>query len=405
MTALDNNLDTWQWQNLNHLPAKPPIQPTLGTLGDIGLVYPGKRHVFSGPQESAKTLCAYLIGISVGRQGGLWALIDFEMGSYDTRDRLTDLGATPDDLDALLYIEPGEAATPDRLERLILEEVDLVVIDAAAGAYDLQGLDDNKRQDVERLTSLYVRNFWQNGIATIMLDHVVKNTETRGAYAIGSERKVGGADVHLGFSVITPISRGHSGLYKITTHKDRGGYLKRGVLAEMELQSHPDTHAITCELRPAQEADAQHPWLPTKVMQKVSELLEKQTEPISRNHTATLAGGKRAIAITAIDTLVRLNYVTETNGPRGAKLLQHNRSFTVLDWENQAHDPPVPTYSPLVPGTSPSTCSPPPYKGGGREQVDAHRNGSPVPDEQTSWSWVDELEPPHHPEPPTNIPF
>ena len=45
------------------------ISVVLGTLGGIGLVYPGKRHVFSGPPESAKTLAAYAIALAEVRAG------------------------------------------------------------------------------------------------------------------------------------------------------------------------------------------------------------------------------------------------------------------------------------------------------------------------------------------------
>ena len=76
--------------------------------------------------------------------------------------------------------------------------VTLVVIDAAAGAYDASGLDDNKRQDVERFARAWVRPLFEIGITTLLIDHVTKNTETRGKYMIGSERKLGGVDVHLG---------------------------------------------------------------------------------------------------------------------------------------------------------------------------------------------------------------
>jgi hypothetical protein len=398
VTALDpdTRVNTWDGLNLNELPAKPPVHPTLGRIGDIGLVYPGKRHVFSGPQESAKTLAAYLIGLEVGRQNGYWTLIDFEMGAYDARDRLVDLGATPTDLDHLTYIEPEEAATIGHMEQIMEGGIDLVVIDAAAGAYDLQGLDDNKRQDVEKLTRIYVRSFWRAGIATIFLDHVVKNGETRGAYAIGSERKVGGADVHLGFSVIAPISRGHSGLYKISTHKDRGGYLKRGTLAEMELHSHPDTHAITYELRAAEELAPGQEWMPTKVMQHLSELLEKQTDTATKNQLADLAGGTRKIALQAIDHLIRLGYATSEPGPRNSQHLTHQRPFTVLEWENQPHPP---TGSDRF-GTgsanhSTSLVRNSPLGGSARTSGDEQESltGS---DEGEAWSWLDEL----NPEPP-----
>jgi hypothetical protein len=395
MTAIDP-FTAWDTINLNNLPEHPPVQPTLGRVGGIGLLYPGKRHVFSGPQESAKTLIAYLLAIQVVRDGGTIILIDFEMGAYDARARLRDLGATTDDLNGIHYTEPDTPATPDRMAALLHLEPNLVIVDAAAGAYDLQGLDDNKRGDVEKITRLYVRTFWRAGIATIFLDHVVKNHETRGSYAIGSERKVGGSDVHLGFTVITPISRGHSGLYKIATHKDRGGYLKRGTLAEMELTSHPETHAITYEFKQPQDTDHDHPWLPTKVMQKISELLEQETEPVSRNHICLHIGGKRDIAIKAIDALIRLKYATETAGPRNSKLIETSRSFTVLEWENQPNTPPVPTCSPPVPGTTDSDLFPAPLKGAGGNRSASNGTAPPVPDEQTAWSWEDELTPPDH---------
>jgi hypothetical protein len=401
--------DSWLPLNLADLPDKPPIQPTLGVLNGIGLLYPGKRHIFSGPQESAKTLAAYLLAIQTIRDGGTVVLLDFEMGAYDARARLTDLGASSEDLAGLLYAEPDDPATDDRVGLLIGLSPNLVIIDAAAGAYNIQGLDDNKRTDVEQLTNLYVRSFWRAGIATIMLDHVVKNTETRGAYAIGSERKVGGADVHLGFSVITPISRGHSGLYKITTHKDRGGYLKRGILAEMELRSDPETHEITCQLRPAEEVPEGEVWMPTKQMQKVSELLEQADEPMSRNAIITTLGGSKDYAAKAIDHLVRLKYATETEGPRRAKLVQTSRPFTVYEWEHRPDNTTSPDFPRLPPGGTPTSTSPhpPPFRGEvepGDVEVPTGDVHFPQPTPALeNWSWVDELTPRENGEPPHDL--
>lgn len=402
-TTADNDTptdrDSWLPLNLADLPERPPTRPTLGKTGDIGLLYPGKRHVFSGPQESAKTLAAYHLGLQVIRQGHPIVIIDFEMGEYDARDRLRDLGATNTDFGQLHYIAPEQPATIDRISLLIALQPALVIIDAAAGAYDTQGLDDNKRQDVEKLSALYIRLFWRATIATIMLDHVVKNSETRGNYAIGSERKVGAADVHLGFSVITPISRGHTGLYKVTTHKDRGGYLKRGTLAEMELRSDPNTHQIDCQFRPAQELADGEVWMPTKVMQKVSELLERQTTPVTRNTVQAELGGRKDYTLKAIDHLVRLGYATETDGPNRAKLLKSTRPFTVYEWEHQPDTPVVPGGSPVVPGTTPSGGSHPSPPYGGRNHPDTTKTTPVVPDEPARYDWVDELtpkdEPPH----------
>ena len=80
--APNDGSDSWSPQNLAELPDKPPVEPTLGGLG---LVYPGKRHVFSGPQESAKTLAAYAVGLHVVRSGAKIVLIDFEMGPWEAK--------------------------------------------------------------------------------------------------------------------------------------------------------------------------------------------------------------------------------------------------------------------------------------------------------------------------------
>lgn len=270
---------SWEPRNLAELDDKPPIEPTLGGLG---LLYPGKRHVFSGPQESAKTLAAYVIGLQVVREGRTVVLIDFEMGPWDAKTRLRELGATDDELGRFLYVEPDVPATPGVIGALVSLEPSLVVLDALAGAFQLEALDDNSRRDVERWAAAWVQPFWRAGIATIVLDHVTKNAETRGNYAIGSERKVGGADVHIGFTVKKEIHRGGDGRYKLTTHKDRGGMLKRGHLCDLVLDSDPETHYISPRFEAPPVVDADHPFRPSVIMERISRFLESCYEPVSK---------------------------------------------------------------------------------------------------------------------------
>ena len=328
--------DSWTPLNLNTLPDQPPIQPQLG---DTGLLYPGMRHVFSGPPESAKTLAAYCALILVARTGQTGILIDFEMGSRDAKKRLQELGATPTEIDHIPYLEPDQPATTQRLQNLIQLQPALVVIDAAAGAYQAEGLDDNKRQDVERFSRLYVGAFWIKGIATIIIDHVTKNTEARGKFAIGSERKLGSSDVHLGFDTITPISRGTTGHYKITTHKDRGGCLKRGHIADLHLDSDPDTNQITWKCIEPQSTTSQQGgyFRPTHLMEKVSIDVELRTQPATRNTIATSLGGTKDYVLKAITALVTEGFLTETDGPGRAKHITHARRYR----QNNPVDNPV----------------------------------------------------------------
>lgn len=340
---------TWNPVNLAAVEQRPPIMPTLGALG---LVYPGRRHVFSGPPESGKTIVAYIETLSVIRAGGRVVLIDLEMGPWDARDRLRDLGATDDELAAIHYIEPETPATTEIIAGLVALAPDLVVIDAAAGAYELQNLDDNKRQDVETFARLYVRAFWSVGIATIVLDHVTKNTDGRGRFAIGSERKIGGADVHLGFEAVKAISRGHNGVLKVTTHKDRFGHLPRPVAATLRLASDPDTHAISWTLEASADDTEDDGWKPTQLMEKVSRHLEQTPDPQSRSEITRSVRGKKAYVLSAIDHLVTDGYATATAGARGASLITSTHPFRVPD-----PFPPVPgtaadiTRSPFLPPT------------------------------------------------------
>jgi hypothetical protein len=343
---------SWPTRNLGELEERPSVRPTLG---GVGLFYPGKRHVASGPQEAAKTMAAYAVALEEVRSGGLVVLIDFEMGPFDARDRLREMGATDDDLARILYVEPETPATEETILALLALRPTLVVIDASAGAYDLQGLDDNKRADAEKFARIWVRPFWTNGVATLVLDHVVKNSESRGKYAIGSERKVGGVDVHLGFECVFELNRGGHGLYKIVTHKDRGGWLPRPTAGELELWSDPDTHAIRWAFKPPQppEEETDEGFRPTTLMERVSIYLEGQDEPVSRNSVEEAVKGKGRYVRLAIDCLVREGYVTETRGARKARLLLSKQAFRDDDFvptSSQADDDDfVPTSSPDEP--------------------------------------------------------
>lgn len=315
---------SWEALNLAHVEERSSVEPTLG---GVGLIYPGRRHILSGPQETAKTIAAYTIALAEVRAGGTALLIDLEMGQWDARERLRDLGATDDELDRLYYIEPDAPATEEIILGLVELTPTLVIIDAAAGAYGLQGLDDNKRADVERFVAIFIRPFWLAGIATLLVDHVVKNVEARGKYAIGSERKIGSADVHLGFEVVAPLSRGGSGLYKITTHKDRGGWLPRPKAAELELRSDPVTHSISHTFRAPRESESDGVFRPTILMERVSLYLEQQTEPVSRNAIEEAVEGKRDTLRMAINRLLADGFAAEEPGARGSRLVSSIRPY------------------------------------------------------------------------------
>jgi len=306
-------------------PADPPVTARL--------IYRNKRHALSGPPEAAKTLTALILGLEHHRGGhGRFALVDFEMGEHAVRLLLVELGATLDEIRDVYYVAPD--GPPDALDIAAIAEaaVTLVVIDAAAGAYDASGLDDNKRGDAEAFARTWVRPLFERGIATILLDHVTKNPDTRGRYAIGSERKLGTVDVHLGLQAVKQLHRGADGLVTITVHKDRPGHLQRPRAAELEFRSDPETHQIRWDFLSAPTSIEEAAWLPTVLMQKVSRFLEAQTAPVSQNTISRARLGRKVEYVRqALDALVTLGYAAETAGSRGARLYESTRLFTSTD--------------------------------------------------------------------------
>src|SRR5262245_31876783 len=107
---------SWQPINLGDLEERPKVEPTIG---GVGLVYPGKAHLFSGPPEAVKTMLAYAIALQEVRAGGRGILIDREMGPYDARDRLVEMGATAADFERIHYIEPETPATGETMLDLL----------------------------------------------------------------------------------------------------------------------------------------------------------------------------------------------------------------------------------------------------------------------------------------------
>jgi hypothetical protein len=338
---------SWQRIDLSDPQYDRPTEPPA----ICGLIYRRKRHTISGPPESLKTLLALIFGLEHMRAGeGTFALVDFEMGEHAARLLLHDLGATLDEIGSVYYITPTGPPEQADLDAITAAGVTLAIIDAAAGAYSASELDDNKRADAEIFSRTWIAPLWLRNITTIVLDHVVKNSDARGKFAIGSERKLGTVDVHLGLEAVKQLHRGTSGLVRILTHKDRPGHLDRPRAGEIELHSDPDTHRITWAFKPASKDSGDSDsggFRPTILMDRMLAHLEQQSEPVSCNAAATAVGGQRKWTLEAIRLLISDGTIAEQAGPRGAKLIGLPDRFPVpTGSQNQSStsggNPPVP---------------------------------------------------------------
>jgi hypothetical protein len=288
--------------------ATPPAPPSIQ-----GILYAGRRHVISGPPESTKTLVAYLLLLHALRQGEGVCILDFEMGPHAAVTLLRELGATDDELAAIHYTEPDGPPNQQDVQRIIGLGVSYALIDAAAGAYDVTGLDDNSRKDAETFAAKWIRPLWQAGVATIVIDHVTKNTDTRGKFTIGSERKTGQADVHLSLESLKPLHRGGTGMVKINVHKDRPGHLPRPTVYLVDLTS-DEHHRISWELRaPVALEPATGDFRHTIYQERVSRYMEHNpAHAYSKNELEEGVEGKRDYIRAGLNELIADGYVLAT---------------------------------------------------------------------------------------------
>jgi hypothetical protein len=316
---------TWQRINLND----PEYQQRSEPPDLLSLFYARKRHLVSGESEAAKTLLVLIAGLEHQRGGGTLFLLDFESGPVSTRQLLADLGASDDEIERVHYFEPDAPPEKADIDGIVARHNPFVVIDAAVGAFAVSGLDDNKRMDAERFGRTWIDPLYRHGVATVVIDHVTKNAESRGRFAIGTERKLSRVDVHLRVETAVPLSRGRRGVFRIVVHKDRGGWHPKApqILAELELVSDPETQNIVWSVnQPEAKKSDSSKFRPTVLMERVSRFLEEQSAPVPRSAIETLSG-KTPYLREARDCLIAEGYVQESPGPRGAKLLSSVKAF------------------------------------------------------------------------------
>lgn len=324
---------SWTPINLRKLEGREQAEPTIG-----GIVYPGKRHALSGEPESLKSWAALVLCALELKAGANVLYLNLETDAHEIRERLRDLGVPDEHLEPnrLVYLQPSEPMTqPDVLadvQLLVAERrPTLVVVDATDGALELHGCDPNSSRDVERFYRTVVAPLRGRGAASIAIDHLTRDPEKRGMYAIGSQRKIGAVDVHLRLECVQPFARGRTGRATITVKKDRPGWLPRPQAGELVLRSDPSTFAITYALevatRDAGSSESEQSFRPTVLMERVSRYLEVQAELASRNAVETTVSGKAKFVRQAIDCLVAEGYAREETGSNRARLLGSIKPF------------------------------------------------------------------------------
>lgn len=326
--------DTWQPVDLAQIVAGiesglivGPVPTLLRRSDGRPLMYPGEVHSLAGEAESGKSWvmlseCAARIAA-----GDRVLFLDFETNAPSVVERLLALGSAPPEIiERFVYVRPDDPPADAAIGALAAGGFAVAVIDGNSEAYSLFGLDPLSNSDVATFLSRLPRPLANGGAAVVQIDHVTKDRETRGRYALGGQHKLAGIGVAFTVEALTVPSRTRAGLLKVRVTKDRHGHVRAHAQGDVIALAHitpiDGGKRVTVTLDPPDSRNESGEWRPTTLMEKVSRFVE--SEPGSTlNAVKTGVVGKNSYVGDALDYLARDGYIERTQQGQA----QHHHSL------------------------------------------------------------------------------
>lgn len=310
-------------------------QPTVGRRTDkVGLFYPGKVNAVSSETEAGKTWFAVSAAIDEMMDGNRVLYLDFEDDEIAIVDRLLVLGVHRDLIRGRFhYVRPLEPLRGINIVDLdiALAEIQptLVIVDGITEAMTLHGLNPLKNDEISTFGQGLLSRLTVTGAAVVCLDHVTKDRENRGRYALGGVHKLNRIDgAAYMLENRTPFGIGVTGRSTIRIAKDRPAQLRRHALpsaggmhwfGDLVLTSHGDEFAEVEVVPPVAKSDDDD-WRPTALMAKISDAFVHAGQPLTGRGVTDRVQGNAANIRRALAFLVDDGYVTTEGGSRGATL-------------------------------------------------------------------------------------
>jgi hypothetical protein len=265
----------------------PPL--LLERSDSQALLYPGRVHVLAGEPGSAKGWLACAACAERISMGEPVVYLDFEDTAASIVSRLRALAVADEDVAKWFsYVRPEEPLDVD-VASFVPQGATLVVLDGMTEAMTLHNLSPYDNAEVARFLTRLARPLADSGPAVLILDHVTKDRDSRGRWAIGAQHKLAGTDVTYALEIIRPFGRGLHGLSRLTVSKDRVGFVNAASaggkrVGDVELRSDPDGRPeVTVSIVPSSFA-VEDPLDLSPAARRVLEALSGQDEPMTVGH-------------------------------------------------------------------------------------------------------------------------
>lgn len=331
---------------------QPPTATLFTRTDGQSLLYPGLVHDIHGESESGKSLtiqtqCAHHL-----QNNQPVAYIDYESEPLAITERLQLMGATPQQIrNNFTYIRPEQDPYNSHelpsFQHLLNQNFTLIVIDGVTDALGQSGAASKDNDEIATWHRLIPRTLARHtGAAVVLIDHVTKNTDNRGRFAIGGQTKMAAIDgASYLCEIQEPLGRGLQGEITLRIAKDRPGVIraKSGAYrasdrtqeaARITIDSTDPTRIITTINPPETNINdtAEGSVEPRGVMEKISRLVEAYQEPITRSalikaYRADRGVGRQKVVLDAINRLVDGGYLIEKEGARGARTFRSARVY------------------------------------------------------------------------------
>ena len=302
-----------------------PTATTMTRRDGKHLLYPYAVHSISGEPGSCKTWAALVATAQALEDGQPALFIDFEDRATSVVNRLRALGVTPTHIAAgLRYIRPETALDPTGWTHLAqaAQDCPVAVIDGITEAMTLHGLSLMDNEDVARWLALLPTRIANLGPAVVQIDHVVKNADNRGRYAIGGQHKLAGiTGVAYKILTIKPAGKGVKGHAKLVIDKDKHGDVgPTGITAaDLYLDATTNDGTIYAWLdTPGSETTEDGHFRPTTLMTRVSTFVETHPGSTLRAIRTGVRGKAESIA-DAVAALLTEGYLRGEDRPQGGQ--------------------------------------------------------------------------------------
>jgi len=250
---------TWKPVNLTPYWRGTVTRPEAGVIHRAdgpGLLYPGRVHSFYGESESGKSWLAQIAVATTLTNGGRAVYIDFEADADDIVSRLKLLGIREEHAANLTYLRPEAARsiTDPYWQALLDTPTTLIVIDGVTEALTMWGGETKDNDTITTWTRKFPRALARaTGAAVVTIDHVPKDKESRGRFAIGGQAKLASIDgcAYL-IEPLEPLAPGKVGRLTVRVTKDRPGSIRAvaGMWRKMDRTQEATVAVLDASLTP-----------------------------------------------------------------------------------------------------------------------------------------------------------